>query len=106
MNPHLTTAAILACGLYGIKHQLPLSQSPLNTSRATSSPTDKLAASLVRLPKTLQEATKNMKAEGSMARIVLGDEFVNHFVGTREHEWDQFSQAVTDWELKRYLELA
>jgi glutamine synthetase len=30
---------------------------------------------------------------------------VEHFTGTREWEWRQFSKVVTDWELKRYLEI-
>lgn len=53
----------------------------------------------------------------------LGDKFVDHFAGTREHEWMIYSQTVTgmliftevrppltdncaDWEMARYFELA
>ena len=32
-------------------------------------------------------------------------EFIEHFAATREWEWRQFSKVVTDWELKRYLEI-
>ena len=31
--------------------------------------------------------------------------FVDHFVRTREWEWRQFQDAVTDWELRRYFEV-
>ena len=35
----------------------------------------------------------------------FGETFVDHFVRTREWEWRQFQDAVTDWELKRYFEI-
>jgi glutamine synthetase len=59
-----------------------------------------------RLPKTLGIATERFMAKDSVAREVLGDEFVDHFGGTRQHELRQYEEAVTDWELERYLELA
>ncbi|ORY79356.1 glutamine synthetase/guanido kinase [Leucosporidium creatinivorum] len=99
MNPYLTFSAVIACGLYGIKNKLPLTQPPLRTKG------DNLPK-LQRLPKTLQEATARMGHEASLARKVLGDDFVDHYVGTREHEWELFAAAVTDWEVQRYLELA
>jgi len=46
-----------------------------------------------------------MGAKDSVAREILGNEFVDHFVATRDWEWRQFQRAVTDWEFKRYFEL-
>lgn len=46
-----------------------------------------------------------MEAKDSVARKVLGDSFVNHFVSTRKHEWNLWQVAVTDYEMKRYMEL-
>jgi glutamine synthetase len=40
-----------------------------------------------------------------LAKELFGDEFVDHFVGTREWECRQYAKAVTDWELKRYFEI-
>ena len=40
-----------------------------------------------------------------VAKELFGDAFVQHFAGTREWEWRQFSKVVTDWELKRYFEI-
>ena len=37
---------------------------------------------------------------GSIAREVFGDEFVDHFGGTREHEVKLWNAAVTNWEGK------
>ena len=46
-----------------------------------------------------------MGAKDSVARKLFGDQFVDHFVGTRLEEWALYQKAVTDWELKRYFEL-
>ncbi|KAI5476083.1 glutamine synthetase [Pseudohyphozyma bogoriensis] len=102
MNPYFTFSAVLACGLYGIKNKLPLSQPPLNTASTNG----QLPPDLVRLPKTLGAAADKMGAKDSLARKVLGDKFVDHYVATREHEWNLSCQAVTDWEKQRYFELA
>ena len=44
--------------------------------------------------------------KSSIARELFGDDFVDHFGGTREHELREFEEAITDWELVRYMELA
>ena len=56
------------------------------------------------LPKDLWEATQAMK-QSPLAKELFGDVFTDHFTGTREWEWRQFSKVVTDWELKRYFEI-
>jgi glutamine synthetase len=53
----------------------------------------------------LYEATEKFAAPDSIARKVLGDEFVEHYAATRRHEWMKWAGTVTDWELRRYLEL-
>jgi glutamine synthetase len=50
------------------------------------------------LPTSLEEATKRMMAPSSIAREALGDDFVEHFGGTREHEVRLWNEAVTNWE--------
>jgi glutamine synthetase len=56
------------------------------------------------LPANLHEATSAMK-NSAVAKEILGDKFVDHFVMTREWEWRQHLKAVTDWEYKRYFEI-
>ena len=56
------------------------------------------------LPADLWQATQAMK-HSAVAKELFGEQFVAHFAGTREWEWRQFSKVVTDWELKRYLEI-
>lgn len=97
VNAYLAMAASVAAGLWGVERELELDQAPVIGSGYE----DDTAA---RLPRTLQEATERL-TRSALARELLGSDFVDHFVCTREWEWRQAQQAVTDWELKRYFEV-
>jgi glutamine synthetase len=98
INPYIAMAASLAAGLYGIEHQLtlpaPCEQNAYTDAAATRRP----------LPHSLAEATAKLK-DSSRMRELLGAEFVDHFVASREWEVRQYQKAVTDWELERYFEI-
>ncbi len=96
VNPYLAMSACLAAGLYGIKHKLALQPATVGNGYADER--------YGRLPGNLQKATQAMK-ESAVAKELFGEEFVNHFVATREWEWAQFSRVVSDWEKKRYFEI-
>jgi glutamine synthetase len=96
-NPYLAMAACLAAGLYGVRNGLKLASPPTKGSGYA----DKSQGVL---PGNLWEATHAMKQSGLAAEL-FGGEFTDHFIRTREWEWRQFSLAVTDWEMKRYLEI-
>lgn len=87
-NPYLAIAAAIASGLYGIRHRLELD------AQGDGPP----------LPGSLDEAIRVM-AGSTLARELLGEGFVEHFVQTRQWEVQRFQQAVTDWERVRYMEL-
>ena len=57
------------------------------------------------LPGTLKVPIEGHSTGSTIARDWLGDTFVEHFAATREWEWRQWQDAVTDWELKRYFEI-
>ena len=57
-----------------------------------------------RAPRTLIETTRIFQ-QSTIARDWLGDGFVDHFAATRDWEWRQWLDAVTDWEMKRYFEI-
>jgi glutamine synthetase len=97
INAYLAMAASVAAGLWGMEQNLPLDQPPVIGSGYQ----DQKA---VKLPRTLQEATERLE-RSALARELLGAPFVEHFARTREWEWRQAQQAVTDWELKRYFEI-
>ena len=96
-NPYLAMAACLAAGLYGINNKLKL-KIPATVGNGYADIKNGT------LPKNLWEATQAMK-DSSVAKELFGAAFVEHFTATREWEWRQFSKVVTDWELKRYLEI-
>ncbi|KAJ3130599.1 hypothetical protein HK100_007894 [Physocladia obscura] len=100
-NPYLTVAAILACGYEGIKRKLEL---PMPAAEVTQK-FDGGRKNEIRLARNLKEAYEAMDASDSMARQVLGNGFVDHYVGTRKHEWRVWETAVTNWEVSRYFEV-
>ncbi|KAL2042596.1 hypothetical protein N7G274_004355 [Stereocaulon virgatum] len=99
-NPFLVLAAILSLGWRGVEKKMEIKVPPLGKGQDVGGSADKG----IRLAKSLKEATATMTREGSVAREVFGDEFVEHFGGTREHEIRLWDEAVTDWEVKRYIE--
>ncbi|KAF1966250.1 glutamine synthetase/guanido kinase [Bimuria novae-zelandiae CBS 107.79] len=99
-NPHFVLAAILALGWRGIEKKMEIPVPPLGKGEDVGGESDKG----VRLAKSLKEATQRFMAKESVAREVFGDEFVDHFGGSREHEIRLWDEAVTDWEVKRYIE--
>lgn len=100
-NPHLVLAAILALGWRGIEKKLEIRVPPLGKGEDVGGQSD----GGLRLARSLKEAVVAFKSESSVAREVFGDEFVDHFAGTREHEIKLWDEAVTDWEVRRYIEM-
>lgn len=97
INPYLAVAALLAAGLHGIEKGLKLTAPPITG-------TNQGAENVPRAPRTLIETTRIFQ-QSAIARDWLGDDFVDHFAATREWEWRQWLDGVTDWELKRYFEI-
>ncbi len=97
MNAYLATAAVIAAGLHGVEKGLKLTTPPITG-------TNQGADDIPRAPRTLIETTRIFKGS-DLARDWFGDAFVDHFAATREWEWRQWQDAVTDWELKRYFEI-
>ncbi|KAI9889936.1 MAG: hypothetical protein M1814_004659 [Vezdaea aestivalis] len=99
-NPFYVLSAILALGWRGVEKKLKIGVPPLGKGEDVGGESDKG----VRLAKSLKEATERFMRKESVAREVFGDEFVEHFGGTREHEVRLWDEAVTDWEFRRYIE--
>lgn len=91
VNSYLAGAAILACGYYGINNKVAL-------------PPQKPSGECEKLPRSLAAAVAKMTEANSLARKVLGDDFIDHYAATRRHEIRIWEMAVTDWELSRYME--
>lgn len=97
VNPYLAMAAVIAAGLDGVEKGMKLTAPPIYGTNGG-------AENIPRAPRTLIETTRNFQ-QSKVARDWLGDTFVDHFAATREWEWRQWLDGVTDWELKRYFEI-
>ncbi|HZV92164.1 MAG TPA: glutamine synthetase, partial [Caldimonas sp.] len=97
INPYIAMAAVIAAGLEGIEKGWKLSAPPITGTNAG-------AEHVPRAPRTLIETTRIFQ-QSRVARDWLGDDFVDHFAATRDWEWRRWLDGVTDWELKRYLEI-
>ena len=97
VNPYLAMAAVIAAGLDGVEKGMKLTASAIHGTNGG-------AENIPRAPRTLIETTRNFQ-QSKVARDWLGDTFVDHFAATREWEWRQWLDGVTDWELKRYFEI-
>jgi len=97
-NPYIILSAVIASGLYGIEHQLKLSD--LVKGNAYDQQFDKLKP----LPVDLWQAAQVLKTS-KMARQYFGDDFIEHFVATREWEVREFRKHISKWELERYFEI-
>lgn len=100
MNPYFAISAIFLLGLRGIEKKLKLEGKPM--SALTKEDRDEGRVRM--LATSLEAATEQMMREGSVAREerVFGNDFVEHFGGTREHEVKLWNQAVTNWEGKQF----
>ena len=88
-NAHLVLAAILAIGWRGVEKRLQIKVPPLSKEEEVGKG--------ARLAKNLKDSAERMMRKDSIARECLGDDFVDHFGGTREHETRLWDEAVTDW---------
>jgi glutamine synthetase len=95
VNPYLALAAMLAGGLHGIEHELPLEPALVGNAYA--------AADRARVPGTLRDARDAFVAS-AVARAAFGDAVVDHYANMAAVELAAFDAAVTDWELKRSFE--
>ncbi|EGG19452.1 glutamine synthetase type I [Cavenderia fasciculata] len=100
VNPYIAIAASFAAGLYGVKNKLKLTQEPI-----VGNSYDLYKKGLVpRLPRTLSESTE-LLAKSDIAKELLGEEFIDHFVQTRRWEYRTFNHQVHRWETQRYFEV-
>jgi glutamine synthetase len=94
VNPYLAEAAMLAGGLYGIEHELPLEPAFVGNAYASDKP---------HVPATLR-AARDLFAESKIALDAFGADVVAHYVNAADVELAAFDAAVTDWERFRGFE--
>ena len=97
-NPYLTVAATLAAGLAGIAEQIEPDAPIIGNGYVPSEEPQR------EYPRTMTDAIETLRAS-HFARERLGDQFVETFCATREHQNNSFMQMVPDTELRRFFEL-
>lgn len=102
-NPYLAFAAMLNAGLHGIEENL-------STPKAIEEDVFKYTQADLRkneidvLPGNLGEAIKIFE-NSSIMKETLGEEAFKKYIGAKKKEWDGYRTMVTDWEIKKYLEI-
>jgi glutamine synthetase len=94
VNPYLVFAALLAAGLHGIENELELP--PALEGNAYESDAE-------RFPHSLREAIDALES-GTMARVALGDDVVDHYLNYARTEQRLFDEVVTCYERERMFE--
>jgi glutamine synthetase len=96
-NPYIVIAACLAGGLHGIEQKI---------QPAPAYAGDAYADGRVEsVPGSLEEALGLLESS-AVAREMLGDDFVQHYVIMKRFEAEKYRQQVSDWEVRRYVEMA
>jgi glutamine synthetase len=93
-NPYLAFAALLAAGLYGIEEKLELD--PAFEGNAYESDVE-------RFPHALGEAIGRLESS-AVARRLLGDDVVDHYLNYARTEQELFDKTVTGYERERMFE--
>jgi glutamine synthetase len=94
VNPYLAVAAMIAAGLHGIDHELPLEPAVEGNAYLDTS---------ARVPHTLRDALE-LWQKSDLARQAFGAEVVDHYANYARVELAAYDAAVTDWELRRCFE--
>lgn len=99
-NPYLAFAVMLACGLDGIRRQLPLPDATDENLYEVSP--SKVSGKLRVLPGSLEEAIHDLE-EDEVVQKALGAHICERFISAKRLEWEDYRLEVTPWELQKYL---
>ncbi|MEK6372783.1 MAG: glutamine synthetase family protein [Acidobacteriota bacterium] len=96
-NPYLAFAAAIAAGLDGIENRI--EPPPAFEGDVYG------AQDLPQVPQSLNEAIHAL-GESPWARAAFGEDVIDHYLHFFRTEQRKFDSAVTDWERRRYFEMA
>lgn len=100
-NPYLALSVLLAAGLDGIKNKLD-APAPIDRNIYVMDKEERLENGIADLPATLAEALELLKSNEVMINA-LGDHLFEHFIESKEIEWDMFRTQVHPWERDQYM---
>ena len=95
-NPYLAFAVMLGAGLWGIKKNCPIRNATEDNSYKNNG--------FERLPGCLKHALDEMEGS-SLIEEILGPHTFKKYIEAKNAEWMSYRTTVTDWEVRRYLEI-
>ncbi len=101
-NPYLTTAAVIAAGLDGVKRELNPGAGHANNLYDLS-PAQMREQGIGILPQSLGEALDQLESN-KVIRDALGDSLSEEFIKIKRAEAMEHQRHVSDWEINRYVE--
>ncbi|UOQ47794.1 type I glutamate--ammonia ligase [Gracilibacillus caseinilyticus] len=101
-NPYLALSVLLASGLDGIENQL---EAPKAVDRNiyVMDKEEREANGVQDLPATLADALDQLKTDETIIEA-LGEHLFEHFIESKEIEWDMFRTQVHPWEREQYIQ--
>ena len=102
-NPYLGAAMMLAAGLEGIEQKFEPGD-PIPHNMYLQSDDSLQDLSVATLPRTLLEAVEAFDAD-PLSEQVMGPSLKQSYVELKKNEWWDYHNAVSTWELDRYLTL-
>jgi glutamine synthetase len=101
-NPYLTTAAVIAAGLDGVKRELHPGNGHANNLYDLT-PAQMREQGIGILPQSLSEAVDQLESN-NVIRDALGDSLSTEFIKIKRAEAMEYQRHVSDWEVNRYAE--
>ena len=97
-NPYLALACLVGAGLHGIEHEIEPSEPTVGNSFEQPVPKAN------RFPESFSVGIERFR-NSREARELFGDDFVEIYAATRDHQDREFRARVTDADLHRFFEM-
>ncbi|MDR3214735.1 MAG: glutamine synthetase, partial [Bacilli bacterium] len=100
-NPYLAMAAVLACGLDGIKNKVePMEPSFINIFDLSRK--ERIEKNIKNLPSSLKDALNSLE-EDQLVIDAIGEHTYQKFMEAKLKEWSNYRHQITDWEIEHYI---
>ena len=96
-NPYLCIAMLIYSILDGLENNMEL-EDAINENMYSGK-----NYNIKKLPDTLSEAIDEFE-NSNFVKEKLGTQIFNEYIQAKKIEWNEFNNAITDWEIKKYLE--
>lgn len=102
-NPYLAFAVMLKAGLDGMKNKLEYPD-PVEENVYQLDEMSLYKKHIDTLPSSLYEALSAMEHD-EVIREALGTYLFDRYISIKRREWDEFKVQVTEWEVRKYLDI-